>query len=83
MSRLYHCHRKAPLFPNEGTPEQKEAHRGLRARVRGAVEVNQNQCGQFGKPSQDCLELFKAGVERPCFDACYREFLANFKRGSQ
>ena len=37
MARLYHGHRKAPLFPNEATPKQKEQHRQQRAQVREAV----------------------------------------------
>jgi hypothetical protein len=62
------------------TPKQKEMHRQLRAQVRGAVEANQTQCKQFGNPSFDCCELFKAGAERQCFDACYRKYLESFQR---
>ena len=65
------------------TPEQKEMHRQIRAQVRGAVEVNQTQCKQFGNPSLDCCALYNSGVEKPCFDACYRKFLETFQRGSQ
>lgn len=67
------------------TIEQKEMHRQLRAQVRGAVEANQTECKQFGNPLYDCCVLFNSGVERPCFDACYRVYLDKLfpKRGSQ
>jgi len=67
------------------TIEQKEMHRQLRAQVRGAVEVNQNQCKQFGNPSFDCCYLYNHGVEKPCFDAYYRVFLDKLlnRRGSK
>lgn len=32
-------------------------------------------CDKKGNPSFDCCALFNAGVERPCFDSCYRLFL--------
>ena len=57
------------------TIEQKEVHRQIRAQVRGAVEANQTQCDHFGTPVLDCYSLYNAGVEKPCFDACYRIFL--------
>ena len=57
------------------TSEQKEMHRAIRAQVRGAVEVNQNKCVHYGNPTFDCYFLYNKGVEKPCFDACYRIFL--------
>lgn len=57
------------------TVEQKEAHRQQRAQVREAVEANQTQCGHYGNPTFYCCYPFNNGVEKPCFDACYRLFM--------
>jgi len=57
------------------TIEQKEMHRQLRAQVRGVIEDRVSRCKDFGTPKYECLELFKVGVEKPCFDACYRLFM--------
>ena len=57
------------------TIEQKESHRINRSRVRGAVEANQTQCAHYGNPTFDCCYLYNKGVEKPCFDACYRAFM--------